>query len=554
VARISRQHDPTSDDGKGRQGAARPIAALAVALAALTIAVYAPVRHFDFVQLDDPLYVSENPHVQGGLTPAAVAWAFTTGRAANWHPVTWISHMLDVQWFGVNPGRHHLTNLALHLANTLLLFALLARLTGAAWRSAVVAALFAVHPLHVESVAWIAERKDVLSTFFLLAATWAYWRYVRAAQARAAAGGEADRRTLRPAAWYGLLVALFALGLMAKPMLVTLPFVLLLLDVWPLGRLSLEPSSPPPRSGGGKRPRGKGPAPTSLAPGFLMAVWPLVREKIPLFALAAVSAVVTMAAQQRGGAVTGLDADPLGLRIENALVSAALYLRDTVWPAGLSSFYPFPSRVPAAQVLGALALLAAMSWPAWRARRTRPYLLVGWLWYLGMLVPVSGIVRVGLQARADRYTYVPLVGIFIMASWGVAEAAGRSRRLRAAAAVATAVAVLGFAWAARAQALWWRDNVALFTRAAMVSQHVDEYDAHMSLGAALGGQGRLDEARDHFAAAVRLRPRADAAHLALAIALGRQGRRQEAARELDEALRLNPGNQEAARLRAALDR
>jgi hypothetical protein len=503
---------------------------IALALAALTLAVYAPVRHFDFVQVDDPLYVIENPNVRGGLTMDGIVWAFTTGRAANWHPVTWLSHMLDVQAFGVDPGWHHLTSLLLHVANALLLFGLLFSLTGA---------LFAVHPLHVESVAWVAERKDVLSTFFWLLTTWAYVGFVR------------GRKTVL----YGLMLVLYALGLMAKPMLVTLPFVLLLLDVWPLERLRLAGPATAKAAPGGHRPKARRAAAQSEAmTGFTAAAWPLVREKIPLFVMAAASGIVTVMVQASGGAVTGLGVDPLGLRIQNALVSTVLYLRDTFWPAGLTMLYPYPTSLPAWQVTGALAVVVGVSWLVWRQRQTRPWLLVGWLWYLGTLVPVSGIVRVGLQARADRYTYVPLIGFFIIMAWGVAALAERRPRLRPAVAAAALVAVLGCAWVARAQAYFWEDNVALWTRATMQTMNVGEYAAHMSLGTALGNQGRLDEAAEHFAAAVRLRPRSDAARLNLAIAFGKLGRTNDAARELDEALRLNPGNETAARLKAELRR
>ncbi len=517
---------------------------LALALAGLTLAVYAPVRHFDFVQVDDPLYVIENPDVRGGLTMDGIVWAFTTGRAANWHPVTWLSHMLDVQAFGVDPGWHHLTSLLLHVANALLLFGLLVSLTGATWRSALVAALFAVHPLHVESVAWVAERKDVLSTLFWLLTTWAYVGFVR--------GREAARGRLL---LYGLTLVLYALGLMAKPMLVTLPFVLLLLDVWPLERLrAAGPATAKAAPGGHRGKARRARAQPKAITGFTAAAWPLVREKIPLFVMAAASGIVTVMVQASGGAVTALDVDPLGLRIQNALVSTVLYLRDTFWPAGLTMLYPYPTSVPGWQVTGALAVLVGVSWLAWRQRQTRPWLLVGWLWYLGTLVPVSGIVRVGLQARADRYTYVPLVGFFIVIAWGVAALVERWPRLRPAVAAAALVAVLGCAWVARAQAYVWENNVTLWTRATMQTMNVDEYAAHMSLGKAVGNQGRLDEAAEHFAAAVRLRPRSDVARLNLAIAFGKLGRMNDAARELDEALRLNPGNETAARLKAQLQR
>lgn len=516
-----------------------------LALLALTVAVYAPVGHFDFVQLDDPAYVTENPHVLGGLTLEGAAWAFTTGHAANWHPVTWLSHMLDVQLFGVAGGAHHLTSLALHAANTLLLFGLLALLTGALWRSALVAALFAVHPLHVESVAWVAERKDVLSTFFLLLTLWAYAGFVRSVGPASTAAGVPAGRSRR--VYYALMLVAFALGLMAKPMLVTLPFVLLLLDVWPLGRMNPATGS---SKAGGTRPRSKGrPAETRTlgAVVLLKTAWPLVREKLPLFVMAAASSVVTLVVQQRGGAVTAFEVYPFSLRLQNAVVSIAAYLRDAVWPAGLTVLYPFPPAVPAGEVAISLVVLAVVSLAVYRLARREPYLLVGWLWYLGTLVPVAGLVQVGVQARADRYTYVPLIGIFIMVAWGLGAIVGRQPRLRMVVSAVAASAIVGCAVSARVQAGYWRDSVALWTRATMVTLHVDEFEAHMSLGAALGDQGRVNEAGDHFAEAAKLRPQSDAAHCSLGIALARSGRLPDAKRELNEALRLNPGNQAARR-------
>jgi hypothetical protein len=539
-------------------------------LAALTVAVYAPVGRFDFVQLDDPAYVTENPHVLGGLTLDGLAWAFTTGHAANWHPVTWLSHMLDVQLFGVDAGAHHLTSLALHAANTLLLFGLLALLTGALWRSALVAALFAVHPLHVESVAWVAERKDVLSAFFLLLTLWAYAGFVRSVGPAATAAGETAGRSRR--VYYALMLVAFALGLMAKPMLVTLPFVLLLLDVWPLERLNaawrgerrLEANAGSPRrpatgssKAGGTTRRSKdrpAEAGTLGSVALLKTAWPLVREKLPLFVMAAASSIVTLVVQQRGGAVTPFEVYPFSLRLQNAVVSIAAYLRDAVWPVGLTVLYPFPAAVPADQVAISLAVLAVISLVAYRLARREPYLLVGWLWYLGTLVPVAGLVQVGVQARADRYTYVPLIGIFIMVAWGLGAIVGRHPRLRMVVSAAAIGAIVGCAVTARAQASYWTDSVALWTRATMVTLHVDEFEAHMSLGTTLGNQGRVDEAREHFAEAARLRPESDAAHCSLGIALARSGRLRDAARELNEALRLHPGNQAARRALDGLSR
>ena len=454
----------------------RTTIAIAVGLAALVAIVYAPVRHFDFVQLDDPAYVTENPHVLRGFTLEGLRWALTTGHAANWHPLTWLSHMLDVQLFGLAPGAHHVTSVLLHLASTLLLFGLLARMTGAPWRSAFVAALFGVHPLHVESVAWVAERKDVLSALFWMLTMWTYVAFVRATPP---GDSQARRR-----GFYVLMLAFYALGLMAKPMLVTLPFALLLVDWWPLGRFRRSKT------------------------------WPLVREKLPLFCMAAASSAVTVLVQQKGGAFSTLESNPFSLRLQNALVSAVAYLRDLVWPGGLTVIYPFPDAIPAWQTAGACVVLGGLSLIACRLARRHPYLPVGWLWYLGTLVPVLGFVRVGLQSRADRYTYVPLIGISIAIAWGGAALAARARMPRQVTPIAAAAAILACALVARTQVGYWQDNVSLFTRATVLTLHVNEYDAHMSLGATLAGQGRMDEALRHFTEAMRLQPDSDEARRA----------------------------------------
>ena len=342
------------------------------------------MRHYDFVDFDDPLYVSQNPHLAGGLTAANVCWAFTTGYATNWHPLTWMSHMLDVQLFGLNAGPEHVVNVcAAHRQHAAVVLAASPD-DRRDLASAFVAALFALHPLHVESVAWISERKDVLSTLFWMLTMWAYVSYTR------------QPRWTR----YLAVLALFALGLMAKPMLVTLPFVLLLLDVWPLERLSL---------GWGR----------------------LIREKLPFIALAAVSMVITFLVQLTGGSVAELGAIPLTPRIANALVSYVVYVAKMIWPTRLAIFYPLPPAIPAWQPIAALLLLAGVSVAAIRLARRYPYLLVGWFWYVGTLVPVIGLIQVGRQALADRYTYVPFIGLFIIVAWGVPDLLARwpQRRL-----------------------------------------------------------------------------------------------------------------------------
>lgn len=427
-----------------------------VGLGLLIAAVYGQTASFDFVDLDDPLYVTENPDVVAGLTPASARSALTTGRAANWHPVTWWSHQLDVTLFGVDAGAMHLMNVAWHTAATLLLFGLLVDLTGAVWRSAWVAALFAVHPAHVESVAWIAERKDVLSTTFWFMTTWLWLRHTR-----------------RPrTATYGAVLACYVLGLASKPMLVSLPLTLLLLDVWPLQRL------------------GRG-------------VRALVLEKLPLFVLAVASSVVTVVVQRQGGAVSGLDQLPITERLSNAVVSYALYLWHLVWPVHLAVFYPYDtSPEPLAVGSGAL-LLVAISILAWRRRQSEPWLAVGWAWFVVTMIPVIGIVQVGTQAMADRYTYVPYVGLFVALAWALGSPAHTAARARLVTTLAV-VTVTTSAWLAHAQVGTWRTPETLWSHA--VAVRPDSARSHNSLGAIYGNLGRHAEAAHHFQEALRLHP------------------------------------------------
>lgn len=491
-----------------RSGLASPIVWIVLGLIAVNLLVFAPVRHYDFVTLDDPVYVSQNPHVADGLTWRSVSWAFSTFHAGYWIPMVWLSHELDVQLYGMNPGLHHVTNVLLHILNTILLFFLLRRITGAPGRSAFVAALFAIHPLHVESVAWVTERKDMLSTLLLFLTLHAYARYAH--QPRG------DRR---------LMVVLFlGIGLMAKPMLVTVPFMLLLLDVWPLRRVSFaafppsEPRSSPPRD-----PR---------------SVWlRLIREKLPLFALAAASSVITFIAQQRSGAVSGFDAAPLSLRVENALVTAVTYLADMIWPRHLAAFYAYPESIPGLRVAGAVVLLVGISVVAVRAAPRRPYLLVGWFWYVGTLLPVSGLVQVGQQARADRFTYVPLIGIFILVAWGIPDLLlGRTYRRRVVP-VAAALAILGCTISAREQVRYWENSTVLWNRSLEVQNN---YLAHYALGKILRIEGRLSEAVAHFTEALRLKPENPEIHDEMGLALAAQDNISGAIDCFREAVRLKP--------------
>ena len=509
-----------------------------MALAVVTLAVYAQVAGHGFVSYDDPDYVSGNPYVRAGLTRAGLSWALTTGHAGNWHPLTWLSHMLDCQLFGLRPGAHHLTNVLLHTANALLLLVLLRGMSGALWPSAAVASFFALHPLHVESVAWVSERKDVLSTFFWMLTLLAYWRYTRRPS---------------PGRYLPVLV-LLALGLMAKPMLVTLPFVMLLLDVWPLGRLPLaapegrdtpsversalrqeaRPSSDP-RARKVRRPA----APPRARGG--RAAWRtglrLVLEKVPFVGLAAASSVVTFAVQLRGGAVAPVDALPFAARVANALVACAAYLGKMIYPVGLVIFYPHVP-LPAWQVVGAGLALAAGSWLVIRLAPRRPWLLVGWLWYVVTLLPVLGLVQVGDQAMADRYTYVPLIGPFIMLAWSAAEVARRRPACRSMVAASAGILLAGCAAATGLQLRYWRSSMTLFEHAVEVIP--DNYVAQLSLGNALAERGRLDDAIAHYLAALRVKPDLAKAHGNLGVILARQGKLDEAVAQYAEALRLNP--------------
>ena len=468
---------------------------LVLLLSVATLAVFAQVAGFDFLNYDDPLYVTANPHVQEGLTLAGVRWAFTTFAAANWHPLTWISLMLDQSIGGPGPRVFHLTNLILHLANTLLLFFFLDRITGRRRPSAVMAALFAIHPLHVESVAWIAERKDVLSTLFMLLALIAYAAFVE-----------------RPGPVRRLaVVLLFALGLLAKPMLVTLPLLFLLLDAWPLRR---------------KEP------------------WRhLVLEKAPLLAMSIATAGVTFVAQQHAETVGSLAGYPLGVRVANAVVATATYLGQAIWPTRLAVFYPHPGATLASSTVAASAVvLAALTWWTIHVRRSRPYLLFGWAWYLVTLAPVVGIVQVGWQARADRYTYITLIGIFLGVVRAVSDRfAGRPALLRGLAAAALVVLGIG----AFVQAGYWRDSETLFRRALAVTD--DNAVAHNNLGTALLRRRLVSEAEGHFAEAVRINPLFAEAHSNLGVALGRQGRTDEALVEFQRALDLQPDYPDARR-------
>ena len=471
---------------------------LYVVLAVATLAVYARVARFEFLNYDDGEYVSDNAYVQHGIDAKTLRWAFTTGSAVNWHPLTWISHMIDWTLFGSWAGGHHLMNVALHVANTLLLLLFLERATGATGRSAFAAALFALHPLHVESVAWVAERKDVLSTLFWMLTMLAYLAYTRAPSSKR----------------YVLVAALFAAGLMAKPMLVTLPFVLLLLDVWPLGRLGRRDAS------------------------FSR----LALEKSPLLALSAVSSVVTYLVQQAGGAMGTILKCPFGARIENALVAYVTYILQMFWPARLSIFYPHPGlSIPTWKPVVCAIVLALVTAAVVRARKTRPYLLVGWLWYLGTLVPVIGLVQVGLQSHADRYTYVPFIGLFLIVAWGGWDLAGsflgRRKTLGRELGFGAAAIVLPLAAVTAVQVGYWRDSITIFRHSI---EAIGENDlAHVHIGLQLEMKGDTDAAIEHYRTAARLNHDTSAYYF-LANALADKGAVEEAIVTYQAAIRSEP--------------
>jgi len=463
---------------------------LALLLALVTLVIYLPVLHDGFVNFDDDDYVTSNRVVKNGLTPAGVHWAFTTFHAANWHPMTWLSHMLDCQLFGLNPAAHHFINALLHSANAALLFILLLRLTRLTWPSLIVAALFAWHPLHVESVAWISERKDVLSTFFALLALLSYAKFAR----------EKCRRSY----WFAL--CFFTLGLMAKPMLVTLPLVLLLLDFWPLERFNNS------------------------------TVKRLLVEKIPFYLLAAGSCIVTFLAQ-RAEAVRTLKQVSLSLRLENALVATATYLFQIFWPANLAVFYPMPEKIaPVAVIISATALVL-ISVLVWRARNNCPCWTTGWLWFLGTLVPVIGLVKVGDAAHADRYTYFPAVGIFIAVVFGVWHWLKQPRAQKTFIAASFVVLVACIALT-EFQLAFWRDSETLFRRALAVTEN--NSTAHLNLGAALETKGQPDAALVEYRESLRLDPYSFETANDIGKLLFEQGRPAEALDYCLTAVRLKP--------------
>ena len=475
---------------------------ICLVLTFVTAVVFYQVYTYDFVNFDDAEYVYKNPNIQAGMTLEAIKWAFTTSRTANWHPLTWLSHILDWQLFGHNSAGHHITNLIFHIANTLLLFIVLKQMTGAIWPSAFVAALFALHPLHVESVAWVSERKDVLSTFFWLLTMWAYVRFVR-----------------RPKITGYLLVVLFlALGLMAKPMLVTLPFVLLLLDYWPLDRFGPK--------------RGKA--------GTKYSLLHLLIEKIPLFAMVLASCIVTYIVQQKGGAMSEGENYSFPIRLANASISYLQYINKMIWPARLAMFYPHPGRnVSFLYTIISAVLLLAVTILILRFAKGRRYLVTGWFWYLGTLVPVIGFIQVGGQAMADRYSYITLTGLFIIIAWGLPELLGKWPHRKVVLWMASLLVLSALAICAHIQQRYWKNTITLCEHALKVTDN--NYKAHFCIADMFLEQGRIEEAIRHNTETLRIKPNYTRALSSLGVALHRAGRIDEAMYYYKRALEINPG-------------
>jgi tetratricopeptide (TPR) repeat protein len=474
---------------------------ICVILAGLTWLVFGQTLWHDFINYDDPRYVYENTKITGGLSISGIAWAFTHIHSMNWHPLTTISHMLDCQLYGLNAGWHHFTNVLLHTLAAILLFLALQQMTNAVWRSAFVAAVFAIHPLRVESVAWVAERKDVLSGVCFMLTLLAYVYYTR--------GPSLSR--------YMAVALVFVLGLMSKPMLVTLPLVLLVLDYWPLSRI------------GGHRP---GTGRQLLIP---------VLEKVPLIALSAVSSIITFLVQK--GAVGRTEELPILERMNNAVVSYVLYLRQMLWPVDLAVFYPHPeNRLPLSEIAFCLLLLVCITCVAIALRKKRPYLITGWLWYLGMLVPVIGLVQVGWQGRADRYTYLPQIGLYIATTWAVTDLTSLWRRQRTILSVAAILVIGALSLCAWVQTSYWRESERLFRHALAVTTNNDV--AENNLGIVFLGQGKVDEAISLLQSAVDLRPDNSPAHENLAKALLQKGRVADALVHYRKLLELQPDNME----------
>ncbi|SPE59204.1 Tetratricopeptide TPR_2 repeat protein (fragment) [Verrucomicrobia bacterium] len=481
---------------------------LALILLLVTLALYWPVRHYEFIEFDDPSYVFENQIVRQGLTGQGLAWSLVDAHEANWHPVTWISHMLDCQIFGLRAGAHHLVNVLFHGANAVLLFLVWQRMSGAFWRSATVACLFAWHPLRVESVAWISERKDVLSGFFFLGMLWAYVRYAQTKEG-ASPGQRGGAAPVQVSVFYWLAVVLFGLGLMSKAMLVTVPCLLLLLDYWPLDRfrvvqkrtVTVNPAEC----------LGLPSAPTASAGDRLTlklkASWPLLKEKLPFFVLSLASSSITFFSQRAAGAMIPLKSEGLLSRLGNAVNGYVVYLEKFFWPRGLAILYLRPPALSVGSIILAIVIVGGISAAALATRRRWPFFAVGWFWFAGMLLPVSGLVQTGLQSVADRYTYLPGIGLALILVWSANElaAAVRGPATRQTALAAGAVVVLcGCAAATRHQLAYWQDTRTVMERALQIDP--DNYVAHNNLASYFKRIGNAEQARAHYERARELAP------------------------------------------------
>ena len=492
---------------------------ICLALAILTVITFWQLKDCGFINLDDNIYVYENAYVQSGMNANSIGQAFSfsseLAKVGHWHPVTWLSLMLDYQIFGLNPQGFHLMNLLFHVMNTTLLFLILHRMTKKLWPSAFVAALFAIHPLHVESVAWITERKDVLSTFFWMLTMGAYSYYVE---------HPGFRR-------YSLVLLFFILGLMAKPMLVTLPFVLLLLDYWPLRRfLEIKPDHKI------QPEEVKKPADPEYK---WSLIYPLLWEKVPLFVLAILSSIVTYVAAQSAGAVHSIDVIPLGVRMGNAFVSYIAYIGKMIWPSNLAIFYPHPEGLILWQVLGSVFLLIVITLIViWRAKRS-PYLATGWLWYIGTLVPVIGIVQVGSQSMADRYTYIPLIGLFIMVAWGVPELLKKWNHRKEILLASSALSILCLSIITWTQVGYWQNSITLFDHTLKVTDN--NWLAYTSRGTAYNYLGNYKQAIEDYGRAIEINPRLAEAYYNRGKTYHGLGNYKQAIEDYSRALEIKPG-------------
>ena len=512
-------------------------------LVLLNVVSFIQITGNDFINFDDNIYLTENPQIKAGISGATVKWAATTVVSSNWHPLTLISHALDWTLFGSHASGHHVMSLLFHIGAVILLFLFFNKTTNNIWASALVAALFSIHPLRVESVAWAAERKDVLSMLFGMGALYAYAYYVEKPQTTK----------------YFLCLILFAFSLMAKPMLVTLPAVMLLMDYWPLNRWpkalppkpALAEIPAPPLPAKKKEKKRKKDAVNKVAVTKAAAartdmpfpLHPVLLEKVPFFVLSLISSILTVWAQNQGGAVASMEKVPLSDRISNALVSYVIYLGKMFWPADLAVFYPYQASLPAWQVAGSLLLLALITGAVIYTIKKCPFLFVGWFWYVGTLLPVIGLVQVGRQALADRYTYLPSIGIMLMLIWGILYLLPQEKIRKYVLAPAASLIIIVLAILTWQQSACWKNSYTLFNHALNATK--DNYLAHTNLGIAFAADGQIDEAIAQYSEVLRIKPNDDIAHYNLANILMKQGANEEAITHYQETLRSNPAHSKA---------